>query len=62
MTYYQKSIVECLGCSKEEAESIEDIMRYEIFHSTLDWQTKEQFDMAALQGLNILRERQSVLN
>ena len=41
----------------EEAEGIEEIMRNEIFHSTLDWQTRDQLKNAAKQGWEILKTR-----
>ena len=40
---YQQLIIKTLKCSNEAAIKVEDIMRNDIFHSTLDWQTKEQF-------------------
>jgi hypothetical protein len=36
MNGYQRLIVEHLGCGPEEAAKIEDVMRHEVFHSTLD--------------------------
>jgi hypothetical protein len=44
---YQSTIVKVTGCRPEEAEEIENYMRDVIFQSTLDWQSKEQFDRAA---------------
>jgi hypothetical protein len=35
---------------------IEDVMRHDIFHSTLDWQTREQLEHAAREAVLILRE------
>jgi len=34
---------------------IEDCMRNDIFHSTLDWQTMRQFNKGARDALNMLR-------
>lgn len=31
-------------------EALEDVMRHDIFHSTLDWQTREQLMEAARQA------------
>lgn len=46
-SFYQQSIIDLIGCSDKDAEEIEDYMRNVIFHSTLDWQTKQQFNKAA---------------
>jgi hypothetical protein len=37
-------------------EEIEDCMRHTIFHSTLDWQTREQFDQGARDAVEVLIE------
>jgi hypothetical protein len=47
LSLYQKSIIEATGCDPEDSSEIEDYMRNIYFHSTLDWQTKEQFDRGA---------------
>lgn len=44
---YASIIIEATHCSEEDAAEIEDIMRHDIFHSTLDWQTKEELMEAA---------------
>jgi len=44
---YQKSIIEITGCNKEDAAEVEDYMRNTYFHSTLDWQSKAQFNKGA---------------
>ncbi|MBV9658020.1 MAG: hypothetical protein JO295_07910 [Verrucomicrobia bacterium] len=54
MSFYQESIVALLGCSAADAVMIEFIMREDIFHSTLDWQTRAQLDRAARQAARIL--------
>jgi len=56
MPSYQQSIMNITKCSSEEAFEAEEIMREEIFHSTLDWQSPEQFRAAAIEALAILRE------
>lgn len=33
---------------------IEDVMRNVIFHSTLDWQSREEFDEGALMALEVV--------
>ena len=39
-----------------EVDEIEDIMRHDIFHSTLDWQTKEELEEAAVLAYLALKE------
>lgn len=58
MNYYQKLIIETLNCTQSEAIEVEEIMREDIFHSTLDWQTKKQLQDSAKQGMEIYRELQ----
>lgn len=40
----------------EELDAIEDIMRDSIFHSTLDWQTKEDLEAAAQVAAEVREE------
>jgi len=47
LTFYQREIIQITGCKPEDAEEIEDYMRNIIFHSTLDWQSKAQFNKGA---------------
>ena len=54
MSGYEKDIVEVTGCSPDDAAMVEHIMREEIFHSTLDWQTAAQFNRAARKAAKIL--------
>jgi hypothetical protein len=51
---YENDIIEVTGCSQEDAVMIEHIMREEIFHSTLDWQTAAQFNRAARKAAKML--------
>lgn len=37
-------------------EDIEDTMRHEVFHSTLDWQTREQLIDGAREAYEIVKE------
>jgi len=53
--YYDEMIVEDTGCSPEDAVMIEHIIREEIFHSTLDWQTRAQFRRAARKAAKMLQ-------
>lgn len=50
---YQESIIAATGCTPEEAPVLEEIMRHTIFHSTLDWQTKKQFDKGARDAYDV---------
>lgn len=52
--YYDEMIVEDTGCSPADAVMIEYIVREEIFHSTLDWQTRTQFRHAARKAAKML--------
>ena len=47
MSAYKAVIVGATGANDKDAALIEDIMRQDIFHSTLDWQTKAQLVKAA---------------
>ena len=54
MTHYEKMIVEDTGCAPEEVSMVEDIMRNEVFHSTLDWQSRAQWRKGAKEAYTIL--------
>ena len=54
-SYYQALIMEAVNCDKDEAIIIEDYMRHIYFHSTLDWQTKEQLVKAAKESCRELK-------
>ncbi|HAH32219.1 MAG TPA: hypothetical protein DCL44_07900 [Elusimicrobia bacterium] len=54
MTFYQDLIIKATGSNKRDAEYIEDIMRNDIFHSTLDWQSRVQLVRAAKAAVNLL--------
>ncbi len=54
MNFYQEGIIALLGCSAADAVMIEFIMREDIFHSTLDWQSRAQLDRAARQAARML--------
>jgi hypothetical protein len=47
LSYYAKQIIESTGCKESEVAEVEDIMRNDVLHSTLDWLTKPQFKKAA---------------
>ncbi len=57
MSTYRDIIRQATGCADAEAAEIEDLMRNVIFHSTLDWQTREELEEAARLGLEILRRK-----
>jgi hypothetical protein len=52
---YQQTIIEATGCAPDEAREAEDIMRNDIFHSTLDWQSRALFVKAARLAVKVLR-------
>ena len=49
-TAYSDMIAEATEAHRMELPIIERIMRQVIFHSTLDWQTREQFDAGAIEA------------
>lgn len=51
---YQRDIMDQLGCSAQDAAMVEDIMRNEVFHSTLDWQSKTELQRGARKAWAIL--------
>lgn len=52
---YQQMIQRATGCTEAEAREAEDIMRHDIFHSTLDWQPRSIFDKAARLAVAVVR-------
>jgi hypothetical protein len=54
MTAYESLIIEDTGCKLGDAPLIEDIMRNEVFHSTLDWQTRGLLRQGARKAAKIL--------
>lgn len=55
LSHYGQMIVETTGCTEAEAMEAEEIMRQDIFHSTLDWQPRALFVKAAKLAVAILR-------
>jgi len=53
-------IMQATGCKRAEVPSIDNIMRDCIFHSTLDWQTREQLDEAAVLAYSVLLEMEMI--
>lgn len=56
MSFYHQLIAEATGhTDREELDLIEDCMRTTIFHSTLDWQTRDQFIAGAREAVEVLQ-------
>jgi hypothetical protein len=55
MSMYGELIIKATGCTDAEARDAEEIMRHDIFHSTLDWQPRPLFIKAARLAVKILR-------
>lgn len=53
---YADIIIKATGATGDDVIIIENIMREEIFHSTLDWQTARQLATAARAAQTMLRE------
>jgi len=54
MSLYQQIIIEATGVGEKDAGYVEDIMRNDIFHSTLDWQSRAQFERGAREAVEML--------
>ena len=55
MSHYQKLITEATGRTDPfDLHVIEDCMRNDIFHSTLDWQSRKQFISGAQEAEQLL--------
>ena len=54
-TRYHSMIIEDTGCTSEQAHKVEEYMREEVFHSTLDWQTRLQFRNGAKRAHTLAR-------
>ena len=53
-------IQDATNAAATDLAQIENIMRDEIFHSTLDWQTREQLVAAARQAFALLNENREL--
>lgn len=60
MSAYEDAIIEDTRCKRADAAMIEDIMRNEVFHSTLDWQTPAQFRQGARRAAKILEQNREL--
>ena len=47
METYSDVIKQVTNCEDDEVDQVEDLMRNVIFKSTLDWQTREEFENGA---------------
>jgi hypothetical protein len=55
MSPYRQAIVEATSASGKDVEYIEDIMRHDIFHSTLDWLSRAQLARGARAAMKMLK-------
>jgi hypothetical protein len=53
---YEDIITEATGITGRDVGHVESIMREDIFHSTLDWQSREMLARAAREAAKMLRE------
>jgi hypothetical protein len=53
-------ILEDTGCTTEDAGLIEHIMREDVFHSTLDWQSRAELRRAAHRAANMLAQNRDL--
>ncbi len=53
---YQQMVVEDTGCALEDAYKLVQIMRDDVFHSTLDWQSREEFRRGARKANKLFQE------
>ena len=56
MTLYEEIIMQGCGCTADEVAEVEDILRQDVFHSTLDWQTKAQLKRGAKKAYAIYKD------
>ncbi len=55
LTGYAADIQKATGAPRHLLGLIENIMRQEVFHSTLDWQTRAEFDRGAKRAYALYR-------
>ena len=56
MSPYHQIIIAATGVGEKDAVYIEDIIRNDIFHSTLDWQSRATLVRAAKEAMGLLAE------
>ena len=59
MTDTEEMIVEATGCPPEEASKVETVLRLDVFHSTLDWQSAAEFRRGARKAWRLLNENRA---
>ncbi len=59
LRFYGRLIVIDTNCALEDASKIENIMRDDIFHSTLDWLSRTQFRRGAREAYQLLQENRA---
>ena len=52
-THYSELIIKATNCKENEVKQVEDIMRNDIVHSTLDWLSPKQFYKAAKEAYEV---------
>jgi hypothetical protein len=55
VSFYQDLITKATGVNAKDAGYVENIMREDIFHSTLDWQSRAQFVRGAREAVELLK-------
>jgi hypothetical protein len=59
MSHYSKLITEATGeTNPQRLAEIEESMRQDVFHSTLDWQAKDHLRWGAMEAVKILAATQ----
>lgn len=53
-SFYRALIIEATGIGEKDARFVEEIMREDVFHSTLDWQSRAQFVRGAREAVELL--------
>ncbi|MBM3861553.1 MAG: hypothetical protein FJ395_18160 [Verrucomicrobia bacterium] len=53
-------IQEDTDCTAADAPMVEEIMRNDVFHSTLDWQTRAEFRKGAREAARLLEENRDL--
>ncbi|MBI4376337.1 MAG: hypothetical protein HY549_07785 [Elusimicrobia bacterium] len=54
-SFYRSLVIEATGINEKEAGYVEEIMREDIFHSTLNWQSRAQFVRGAREAVEMLK-------
>lgn len=50
-------IQKACGCAPSEVTEVEETMRDVVFHSTLDWQTRQQLVAGARQAYKLMKQQ-----